>query len=293
MSKRKEQRGAPAPLPHCGADGLGLAAMRAAQRGAPAPLPHCGPTENAKYVSVGVATRGAGAPPSLRRLRPGAGGRLDRPNEGRRRPSLIAAVALFVLRHRLHPNEGRRRPSLIAASGRTSIWPVAAIQRGAPAPLPHCGEQTPHNFGKRGRQRGAPAPLPHCGAKGDSRRRYASPNEGRRRPSLIAALVVAGRPAFRRPQRGAPAPLPHCGMPLGRVTNAGFIATRGAGAPPSLRLLSPLLRSENTADNEGRRRPSLIAAQARTPAGVEISSNEGRRRPSLIAAFACVRNTTR
>ncbi len=167
-------------------------------------------------------------------------------------------------------------------------------------------------------QRGAPAPLPHCGGrfrKVSSDVNSIRPNEGRRRPSLIAARPLPDSQERARKQRGAPAPLPHCGR-APRRPRLAVIATRGAGAPPSLRRgLRRLVRVQTTAatrgagappslrreaavaligpgsrsNNEGRRRPSLIAA----PDGGMLSAspvegNEGRRRPSLIAARAAL-----
>ena len=135
-------------------------------------------------------------------------------------------------------------------------------QRGAPAPLPHCGHGLlQNNTGNTATTRGAGAPpslrpIPPVEPVGDwvatrgagappSLRRVsggdlagrATDNEGRRRPSLIAARVPCLKMRVRDCQRGAPAPLPHCGPAL--IGNRPGVkrATRGAGAPPSLRLL--------------------------------------------------------
>ena len=235
-SLESTQRGAPAPLPHCGTGEHGPARHNRNQRGAPAPLPHCGLAEYSSREDLLASTRGAGAPPSLRRIP--KFGTFEEPgrNEGRRRPSLIAAY---------------RSPSVIAA---------APEQRGAPAPLPHCGGPSGRNKGwqvqtTRGAgappslrrdlralpglnldfQRGAPAPLPHCGTH-----------------TPISRSTVWS-------QRGAPAPLPHCGPHyFKRIPHWHY--------------------------NEGRRRPSLIAAVGPSAPPCAGPFNEGRRRPSLIAA---------
>ena len=185
---------------------------------------------------ISATTRGAGAPPSLRQSLSRLVDLTLRRNEGRRRPSLIAAEFRIRRTFALWNNEGRRRPSLIAAFD-------------APRGL------------ARGRG-----------------------NEGRRRPSLIAA----GRPArllrWRGGQRGAPAPLPHCGGDSGAAAAYRAPTTRGAGAPPSLRLSNHFAFSFVVGFNEGRRRPSLIAATSQCLSIGTTSCNEGRRRPSLIAA---------
>ena len=181
------QRGAPAPLPHCGCRCRCGWAAATVQRGAPAPLPHCGLVKAALSFRPSQSTRGAGAPPSLRLFLPIPGDFHLGCNEGRRRPSLIAASAVMagIIRFRR--------------------------QRGAPAPLPHCGGLAGGHPCPRLVQRGAPAPLPHCG----------------RPPSAYRDCRDA--------QRGAPAPLPHCGASPRRVSTRTDCPTRGAGAPPSLR----------------------------------------------------------
>ena len=62
-------------------------------------------------------------------------------------------------------------------------------------------------------------------------------------------------------QRGAASPLPHCGSVM-RKYNATY-----------------------SSSNEGRLRPSLIAALKFCGGGVQVFGNEGRLRPSLIAAW--------
>ena len=53
-----------------------------------------------------------------------------------------------------------------------------------------------------------------------------------------------------------------------------------------------LLRSRaGITRNEGRRRPSLIAAGMEATEAVNVSDNEGRRRPSLIAAIRASNRT--
>ena len=62
------------------------------------------------------------------------------------------------------------------------------------------------------------------------------------------------------PQRGAASPLPHCGPAVAVVSDGFRLATRGGFAPPSLRLLPGQSTSASKQLNEGRLRPSLIAA---------------------------------
>ena len=253
------------------------------------------------------ATRGAGAPPSLRLwnwwitwwwIAPNEGRR--RPsliaaypagclagfhpvNEGRRRPSLIAASVLPCSAQVAASNEGRRRPSLIAAMSQWRYSSMASVQRGAPAPLPHCGTARKPIRHSIPFQRGAPAPLPHCGSVDDpatpdhswqrgapaplphcGNTRFVSgstmkTNEGRRRPSLIAACNRARSLAWSSSTRGAGAP-PSLRLGLVDGDSRPLFATRGAGAPPSLRRTCRLCLLTRRNSNEGRRRPSLIAA---------------------------------
>ena len=183
------QRGAPAPLPHCGVRHISITASSECQRGAPAPLPHCGVCRVTVVPTICRPTRGAGAPPSLRPAMPS--------ND----------ASGFVC-----PTRGAGAPPSLRPAGTMAAAVAEYEQRGAPAPLPHCGTGQPSGWRVIRSQRGAPAPLPHCGmAWWAGNRAYFICNEGRRRPSLIAAR----RFPFRR----------------GRVRR-----------------------------NEGRRRPSLIAA---------------------------------
>ena len=182
------------------------------QRGAPAPLPHCGRLPVGGRVVHGFATRGAGAPPSLRCPRSRPGGGRNRLNEGRRRPSLIAVYFRWVSR------------------------PTNGAQRGAPAPLPHCGWLQAGGAVAVGVQRGAPAPLPHCGTFADGMVYIGCTQRGAPAPlPHCGRLAGAGR-VMVVVQRGAPAPLPHCGRPSAGFSVGGRRTTRGAGAPPSLRL---------------------------------------------------------
>ena len=233
-------------------------------------------------------------------------------NEGRRRPSLIAAMPGMRAFASGHPNEGRRRPSLIAARYPPPPQERHRLQRGAPAPLPHCGRYNGDEpltiYANEGRRR----PSLIAAGLASSAFVLARRNEGRRRPSLIAAKIAMGLPSpwtsnegRRRPsliaaavgntdfggqcgQRGAPAPLPHCGATGVYATRISSLSTRGAGAPPSLRLCGNIRRHRPATRNEGRRRPSLIAARTERRGGRGRATNEGRRRPSLIAAWVSV-----
>ena len=215
------------------------------------------------------------------------------------------------------PNEGRRRPSLIAACPPDLTSPVDVRQRGAPAPLPHCGVFMRNCFMCGGLQRGAPAPLPHCGydtaaladAKSRATRGAGAPPSLRHHPCLrfiMSTTIQRGAPAplphcglLAPPsdvigglQRGAPAPLPHCGNRSAK-TFPGFSPQRGAPAPlPHCGRLRFHYLVINTRGNEGRRRPSLIAACRSGSRRARSSRNEGRRRPSLIAASKTRSNFT-
>ena len=219
------------------ATGAALSLRTAGQRGAPAPLPHCG-FDGAEAMAAELdATRGAGAPPSLRHL--------SRRQRSRRSHTTRGAGA---------PPSLRPPPSPHSSTG--------APQRGAPAPLPHCGRLCRFWLARRPRPtRGAGAPPSLRRFAGRVAPRPTGFNEGRRRPSLIAAEAGAsvdaalyaqrGAPAplphcgkrwTRHPagsggQRGAPAPLPHCGQAGGGTLVEALQTTRGAGAPPSLRPL--------------------------------------------------------
>ena len=184
----------------------------ASQRGAPAPLPHCGLSVAFGFLTARKSTRGAGAPPSLRR------------------------VFVPVGRRGGGHNEGRRRPSLIAALSRCRLAISGGVQRGAPAPLPHCGPSEGCFRGLGRLQRGAPAPLPHCGkcpkrtgyAPGGSTRGAGAP------PSLRPCRARCRVRRCGRPTRGAGAPPSLRPLSLS-VSKSASASTRGAGAPPSLR----------------------------------------------------------
>ena len=112
----RAQRGANSPLPHCGLREGDFPTDNWRQRGANSPLPHCGPAVAAPRRVGGRPTRGEFAPPSLRRVWGGLSARQIEDNEGRIRPSLIAAARLRGCLLGQGRNEGRIRPSLIAAS---------------------------------------------------------------------------------------------------------------------------------------------------------------------------------
>ena len=255
----------------------------AGQRGAPAPLPHCGLVQAAQVAPVSHPTRGAGAPPSLRH----AVLRLSEPSRcttrGAGAPPSLRQPVRSGIRTRPRPNEGRRRPSLIAARRPTPCYSAGACQRGAPAPLPHCGLSSVSWKVEPPPQRGAPAPLPHCGPP----KRPPPAASGLQR-GAPAPLPHCGRsrtrPATWPPlQRGAPAPLPHCG----RFPHPGTrkcIPNEGRRRPSLIAAVRNAQASQSSWANEGRRRPSLIAAHISGPDRPQRWFNEGRRRPSLIAA---------
>ena len=232
-------------------------------------------------------TRGEFAPPSLRRIRFCGGRRRRCCQRGANSPLPHCGTEQErqAERDRL-ANEGRIRPSLIAALPPPLPLHRHLAQRGANSPLPHCGleeeqaraeggaEPTRGEFAppslRRGRdyrggacpgdQRGANSPLPHCGVndwacpravmsptRGEfappslrravwRRRASAEPtNEGRIRPSLIAAGGAGAGLLVDASQRGANSPLPHCGRGFPRGNGAAPVPTRGEFAPPSLR----------------------------------------------------------
>ena len=183
-------------------------------------------------------TRGEFAPPSLRQGSPSPPRRAHWPNEGRIRPSLIAASSWGGWRTSsgrptrgefappsLRPtggryggrpvdaNEGRIRPSLIAATRAGRV----PITQGIPT-----------------RGEFAPPSLRHFGGG----------NRG------------SGQPV----QRGANSPLPHCGVAKAGRAQGHAWPTRGEFAPPSLRHDNGQWLDGTLVTNEGRIRPSLIAA---------------------------------
>ena len=285
------------------------------QRGAPAPLPHCGPSTTGRTTPNGGTnegrrrpsliaankharrppfcsppTRGAGAPPSLRHIPPQSASPRHPANEGRRRPSLIAARACWgYYSPAASPNEGRRRPSLIAARLREWMMMVPSRQRGAPAPLPHCG-MYPRLVEIRRvlptRGAGAPPSLRRR-VHGAGRQDGPQPTRGAGAPPSLRRRDIIHSHRRSGHQRGAPAPLPHCGPAPSLFPSVDPFPTRGAGAPPSLRPCSVGGYGGGGSANEGRRRPSLIAGNFQVGGTGGGGSNEGRRRPSLIAARSC------
>ena len=241
-------------------------------------------------------------------------------NEGRIRPSLIAAEQADDDGIRRSSNEGRIRPSLIAAGGarlfldtylttRGEFAPPSLRQkaqfripswwgqRGANSPLPHCG-MTGENENELERvQRGANSPLPHCGGIervggpdgwGTTRGEFAPPSLRR----LGGFLYIERRPAT----RGEFAP-PSLRPEEGLVPTLADGATRGEFAPPSLR---PELRSvypTTRKSNEGRIRPSLIAASPSRPNTPYADNQRGANSPlphcgDYVYRIALLRQTT-
>ena len=210
------------------------------------------------------------------------------PNEGRIRPSLIAGnTAGDYLRMYGLPTRGEFAPPSLPEILAAAPGPDWQDQRGANSPLPHCRVYKHHSvIDLNATQRGANSPLPHCrpcttvpcnwsafanegrirpsliaAPFGACRRSIdRPPNEGRIRPSLIAAAAECPEAARKDGQRGANSPLPHCGE-LSVSANNPWMLT-----------------------NEGRIRPSLIAAPVGQVHQVQLGANEGRIRPSLIAA---------
>ena len=277
------QRGANSPLPHCGNVNLfslvtgnpttrgefappslrpqpGRSGLRPDwQRGANSPLPHCGRSVVSSSAMWSGTTRGEFAPPSLRRVLQGRRGHSRRCNEGRIRPSLIAALSAAPPPPNPPPNEGRIRPSLIAAWTEYCYQAKPRTTRGEFAPpslrrlfnglrfpvrRPTRGEFAPPSLRRAPRRRvwGCPPP---------TRGEFAP-------PSLRPGLPVPDGLPFQ--QRGANSPLPHCGRNIKPDTAWMTASTRGEFAPPSLRRLFIYGIGTRWGNNEGRIRPSLIAA---------------------------------
>ena len=191
------QRGANSPLPHCGClpvivraeddDGNEgrirpslIAAPRStailtssvSQRGANSPLPHCGNLTTLNIGCPASATRGEFAPPSLRRERVGSADWRVRGNEGRIRPSLIAAKTWRRKPGGSCPQRGANSPLPHCGRVALKIAPIDSVQRGANSPLPHCGHRRMRRDVLSIGQRGANSPLPHCGTDGRRRCYY-------------------------------------------------------------------------------------------------------------------------
>ena len=230
------QRGAPAPLPHCGSFGGLAAAGRGTnegrrrpsliaaiqspsrtskptdQRGAPAPLPHCGRHPGDPIAAWCAPTRGAGAPPSLRPLSPPGGGRGRAPTRGAGAPPSLRRELHGVVFHGGIPTRGAGAPPSLRPPLPSTRPELIVFQRGAPAPLPHCGFM----------------------------------------PGVLSGFAGMAT-------RGAGAP-PSLRPDYSNATPGEEVATRGAGAPPSLRQIVDEGGERVGLSNEGRRRPSLIAA---------------------------------
>ena len=182
-------------------------------------------------------------------------------------------------------NEGRLRPSLIAASLPPPPPVIWGKQRGAASPLPHCGPATTLTFAPGERAtRGGFAPPSLRPSPGHPRLPVPRINEGRLRPSLIAAGRGRAYHRGRLGQRGAASPLPHCGSDaLDELPSLRM--QRGAASPlPHCGGADGVGGQFGAGYNEGRLRPSLIAAYFRRAGCAAYPANEGRLRPSLIAA---------
>ena len=259
------------------------------QRGANSPLPHCGHHTGKNEAKGPAATRGEFAPPSLRRG-PADGGRGRLPgNEGRIRPSLIAAADPIAFRYSIRTNEGRIRPSLIAAAASPPAGYRRLRQRGANSPLPHCGgwearqrsrsaastrgEFAPPSLRREGgdaspyldgptRGEFAPPSLRQSSAAVMARRN--APNEGRIRPSLIAAVLrvryclrCCGNEGRIRPSLIAAL------KPVGTTTRT--ITTRGEFAPPSLRHLNRVAGHHHLVTTRGEFAPPSLRPTSTAP----------------------------
>ena len=159
-------------------------------------------------------------------------------------------------------NEGRIRPSLIAATELQWLQSSRCSQRGANSPLPHCrhlarslGE--PVGGANEGRIRPS---LIAAGQAGRGCRGVYAPTRGEFAPPSLPHLGYRERNERCADQRGANSPLPHCRERRTWKRTGEVMPTRGEFAPPSLPRSHPLVGGDPQPANEGRIRPSLIAA---------------------------------
>ena len=179
-------------------------------------------------------------------------------NEGRRRPSLIAATCFCACQACSFPTRGAGAPPSLRQVVQQPVLPPPVATRGAGAPpsLRQTAQNGPPPTGAATRGAGAPPSL----------RQHLRP--------LKPACYL---------QRGAPAPLPHCGR-LTNIIVKPVYGNEGRRRPSLIAAFPRHLGADSEGTNEGRRRPSLIAAASPAPTKWINPTNEGRRRPSLIAA---------
>ena len=165
------QRGSNSTLLHCGFMTVLVLKSGIGQRGSNSTLLHCGKCILTKIISRLLATRVEFDPPSLRLDGSAGSARSGVVNEGRIRPSFIAAAVRKYRNSSVGSNEGRIRPSFIAAGSRRRsdhrptrcnegrIRPsfIAAVpgccraaiarrQRGSNSTLLHCGDRRPDGY---------------------------------------------------------------------------------------------------------------------------------------------------
>ena len=230
-------------------------------------------------------------------------------------------------------NEGRIRPSFIAACQARPPLFTPAPQRGSNSTLLHCGVYAGHVFHLAFDQRGSNSTLLHCGPacqcgwpchrhstrvefdppslrrrhlrsdglvelptrvefdppslrrRVQRRRATGQPgNEGRIRPSFIAATAPASPPGSDGPQRGSNSTLLHCGSnveahPEGGAANEGRIRPSFIAATASFWAPARVRRQRGS-------NSTLLhcGASSVTFALARAFGNEGRIRPSFIAA---------
>ncbi len=190
-----------------------------------------------------------------------------RGNEGRIRPSFIAAVSLKPFPLRLLWNEGRIRPSFIAARARFGLMWLLGVNEGRIRPsfiaawLPGAGFRP----GWRTRVEYDPPSL-----RPGIQERYQRGKRGTRveydPPSLRQRIPVISSWIPTR-ERGSNTTLLHCGS-LRAWDSVGSVRTRVEYDPPSLRRLCRF-RPVTGRGNEGRIRPSFIAAASESGCVVE------------------------
>ena len=181
-------------------------------------------------------------------------------------------------------NEGRIRPSFIAANSWTRGRQGAAQQRGSNSTLLHCGADPEDLTGHVERQRGSNSTLLHCGTRRTRRAERLAVNEGRIRPSFIAACLRERGGRSASDQRGSNSTLLHCGQ-FNR--NRNILTTRQRGSNSTLLHCGayPAALSPGRTGQRGSNSTLLHCGLDRcVDFGDRTFRNEGRIRPSFIAA---------
>ena len=206
------------------------------QRGSNSTLLHCGLVMQLPGVGCWLSTRVEFDPPSLRRV-----------------PGSLGC-------HHLQPTRVEFDPPSLRHGGDETRRHGGAAQRGSNSTLLHCGEARRTAARKAYRNEGRIRPSFIAARISCSRSHRVLYNEGRIRPSFIAARAARGGGLGRAAQRGSNSTLLHCGVDYGSSPYRKGRTTRVEFDPPSLRPGKSGLAYHGVLDNEGRIRPSFIAA---------------------------------